>query len=172
MDLSDLVQRVVARLAQMAVDAGCTVALETPGPVPGVWDRLRTEQVISNLLSNALKYGAGKPVDVAIAVDDRVARVSITDRGIGIAAEKHGLIFDRFERAAPKTQYGGFGLGLWISRRALEEMGGTIPRPKPRRRWRPLRDRPPARRGVNSGPGQGVLPSRMCLIVRSRPSGS
>ena len=125
-DLSALVDRVVARMTQVAADAGCPVTLDAPGPVHGVWDRMRTEQVITNLLSNAFKYGAGKPVEVYIAADDVAARVRVVDRGIGIPAHKQGVIFERYERAAPRNHYGGFGLGLWITRRTLEEMGGSI----------------------------------------------
>ena len=94
--------------------------------MPGVWDRVRTEQVITNLLSNAFKYGAGKPVNVLVSADDGAARVRVVDRGIGIPVHKQGVIFERYERAAPKNHYGGFGLGLWITRRTLQEMGGTI----------------------------------------------
>jgi len=57
---------------------------------------------------------------------DGVARVRVVDRGIGIPAHKQDVIFERYERAAPKNHYGGFGLGLWITRRTLQEMGGTI----------------------------------------------
>ncbi len=125
-DLTALVDRVVTRMTQVAVDAGCPVSFEAPGPVPGVWDRVRTEQVITNLLSNAFKYGAGKPVNVLVSADDSTARVRVVDRGIGIPVHKQGVIFERYERAAPKNHYGGFGLGLWITRRTLQEMGGTI----------------------------------------------
>ena len=125
-DLTALVDRVVTRMTQVAVDAGCPVTFEAPGPVPGVWDRVRTEQVITNLLSNAFKYGAGKPVNVLVNADDHSARVRVVDRGIGIPVHKQGVIFERYERAAPKNHYGGFGLGLWITRRTLQEMGGTI----------------------------------------------
>lgn len=125
-ELSSLVRRVIGRMNQVAVDAGCAVDLTAPEPVHGVWDRVRTEQVVGNLLSNAFKYGAGKPVQVAVAADEGAARVRISDQGIGIPTHKQALIFERFERAAPKNQYGGFGLGLWIARRALEEMGGAI----------------------------------------------
>lgn len=125
-ELSSLVRRVITRMNQVATDAGCAVDLVAPEQVHGVWDRVRTEQVVGNLLSNAFKYGAGKPVQVAVGADEELARVRVSDQGIGIPATKQALIFDRFERAAPSNQYGGFGLGLWIARRALEEMGGAI----------------------------------------------
>jgi len=125
-DLSALVHRVVTRMTQVAVDAGCPVTFEALGSVHGVWDRVRTEQVITNLLSNAFKYGAGKPVDVVVSGDDSAGRVRVIDRGIGIPLHKQEVIFERYERAAPKNHYGGFGLGLWITRRTLQEMGGTI----------------------------------------------
>jgi signal transduction histidine kinase len=125
-DLAALVDRVVTRMTQVAVDAGCPVTFEAPGPVPGVWDRVRMEQVITNLLSNSFKYGAGKPVDVMVTSDESAARVRVVDRGIGIPVHKQSVIFERYERAAPKNHYGGFGLGLWITRRTLQEMGGTI----------------------------------------------
>jgi PAS domain S-box-containing protein len=125
-ELASLVRRVIGRMNQVATDAGCAVSLSAPQPVHGMWDRVRTEQVVGNLLSNAFKYGAGKPVEVAVAADDGAARVRVCDQGIGIPPDKQAVIFERFERAAPKNQYGGFGLGLWIARRALDEMGGAI----------------------------------------------
>jgi signal transduction histidine kinase len=125
-DLSVLVRRVVGRMSRIASDAGCPVALDIPGPIEGVWDRERIEQMVSNLLSNAFKYGAGKPVDVEVAANETAARVRVVDRGIGIPADRQAVIFERFARAAPQNQYGGFGLGLWITRRTLQEMGGAI----------------------------------------------
>lgn len=94
-------------------------------PVTGLWDRMRIEQVITNLLSNALKYGAGNPVDVELTAGDDVC-VTVRDRGIGIAAEDQARIFDRFERAVSGPRFTGLGLGLWISRRLVEAHGGTI----------------------------------------------
>jgi signal transduction histidine kinase len=78
------------------------------------------------LLSNAIKYGQGRPVDVSIEGDARRARFSVTDQGIGIAATDHGRIFERFERAVSGRNYGGLGLGLWICRQIVEGMSGTI----------------------------------------------
>src|SRR5262249_46323551 len=66
LDLAALVEEVITRHAAAARSAGCTITLRAPGPVPGRWDRLRMEQVVGNLLSNALKYGAGKPVMVSV----------------------------------------------------------------------------------------------------------
>ena len=73
----------------------------------------------------------------------------VIDHGIGIPASKQTLIFERYERAAPKNRYGGFGLGLWITRQALEAMGGAIrveSTPGVETTFTvelPLRDRPP-----------------------------
>jgi PAS domain S-box-containing protein len=125
-DLSALVRRVASRMSRVANDAGCSVALDIPGPVEGIWDRERVEQMVSNLLSNAFKYGAGKPVNVEVAANEATARLRVIDRGIGIAADRQTTIFERFGRAAPKNQYGGFGLGLWITRQTLQAMGGAI----------------------------------------------
>ncbi len=98
----------------------------TAGPLVGNWDRGGLEQLLSNLISNALKYGEGKPVDVIIESDAHFARVVVKDRGIGISAEDQARIFDRFERAGSVRHYGGFGLGLWISRRVVQALGGAI----------------------------------------------
>jgi signal transduction histidine kinase len=95
-------------------------------PAAGRWDRLRLEQVVTNLVSNALKYGEGEPIDVLVQGDGRTARLSVTDRGIGIAPEHHQRIFQRFERAVTEPRYPGFGLGLWITRQIVDELGGTL----------------------------------------------
>jgi signal transduction histidine kinase len=82
--------------------------------------------VVTNLLSNAVKYGRGNPIQLLTeTVEDRV-RLSVKDGGIGIAAEDLTRLFNRFERAVSERNYGGFGLGLWISRQIVEAMGGRI----------------------------------------------
>src|SRR5581483_4272199 len=90
------------------------------------WDPVRVEQVMANLLSNALKYGDGKPVDVDIALDGDCARIAVVDRGIGIPSDMVQRLFARFERLTPDHRRGGFGLGLWISRQIVTAFGGTI----------------------------------------------
>ncbi|AUX27115.1 uncharacterized protein SOCEGT47_076940 [Sorangium cellulosum] len=89
-------------------------------------DRSRVEQIITNLLSNAVKYGAGAPVDVRVEADAERVRFAVEDRGIGIAPSDQARIFERFQRAASVMHYGGFGLGLWIVRRIVDQHGGSI----------------------------------------------
>jgi signal transduction histidine kinase len=91
----------------------------------GSWDRSRLEQVITNLISNALKYGEGRPVAVRLVVEGD-AVLTVSDQGIGIASEDQTRIFDRFERAVSGQRFNGLGLGLWISRRIVEAHGGSI----------------------------------------------
>jgi len=110
-----------------AAGAGRSLTVETGSePIRGEWDRLRLEQVLSNLLSNALKYGAGKPVHVAVGRSEEVARLTVRDEGIGIAAEDAERIFGRFERAVSMREYGGLGLGLFIARQIAGAHGGEI----------------------------------------------
>lgn len=87
---------------------------------------MRIEQVLANLLSNAIKYGGGRPIEVGLRQVGRKVEISVTDHGIGISAEDQRRVFDRFERAVSLRHYGGFGLGLWITRQIVEGHGGTI----------------------------------------------
>jgi signal transduction histidine kinase len=96
------------------------------GTVVGHWDRLRIQTAISNLLSNAAKFGEGKPIDVTLASDGEVARVSVHDHGMGVPEEARERIFSKFERAVPREHYGGLGLGLWIAQQFAAAHGGTI----------------------------------------------
>jgi len=79
-----------------------------------------------NLLSNALKYGAGKPVQVRVESEGGWARLQVRDEGIGIAPEHLGRIFGKFERAVSERNYGGLGLGLYITRQVVEWLGGSV----------------------------------------------
>jgi len=125
-DLGALVAEVADRSAEELRRTRCELTLDTPAGVVGRWDRLRLDQVVTNLLTNALKYGAGTPVRLSITADEATARIAIEDHGIGIAPRDQARIFQRFERAVSDRHYGGFGLGLWITRRIVEAMGGTI----------------------------------------------
>ncbi len=125
-ELGSVVRDAVERLESDLSRAGCSVEVRANAPVIGQWDRSRLEQVMTNLLANALKFAPGKPIEIAVGAEGGLAHVEVIDRGIGIATARQGLIFDRFERAAPVAHYGGLGLGLYISRRIVEAHGGSI----------------------------------------------
>jgi signal transduction histidine kinase len=125
-DLCGLVQEVVTRFELPSQQAQSPILLHTPCPTPGTWDRLRLEQVVTNLLSNALKYGAGKPVHLCVEADAEHARLVVRDEGIGISPESLPRLFGRFERAVSERHYGGLGLGLYITRQIVEALGGTV----------------------------------------------
>jgi PAS domain S-box-containing protein len=126
LDLTEVLDEIVERLGPEAHAAGCELIIEARGPVIGRWDRLRLEQVLSNLVSNAIKYGAGKPVELRLVADEQMVRLSVTDHGIGIQADAIQRIFGRFERAVSPRNYGGLGLGLFIALQLAEAHGGTI----------------------------------------------
>ncbi len=125
-DLASATREVIDRLASTAKRAGCELRLEAPSSVPGRWDLLRVEQVLTNLLSNALKYGAGRPVHVVVERRDDRAHIEVRDHGIGIPPEIAGKIFERFGRAGSISHYGGLGLGLYLARQVIEAHDGTI----------------------------------------------
>ncbi|WP_442929769.1 sensor histidine kinase [Myxococcus sp. NMCA1] len=125
MDLAAVARDVTGHLRGQMGRAGCVFELVAPTPVLGRWDRLRMEQVMINLLTNAMKYGAGEPVRMEVSRVGEGARIRIQDHGVGIPLEAQPRIFDRFERAASRN-YGGLGLGLFITRRLVEAHGGTI----------------------------------------------
>lgn len=126
LDLSTVVSSIAEQFQSQAQRTGSSLTVVAPYPVVGQWDRARLEQVIVNLISNALKYGAGKPVSVEVLQQGDVGTVIVRDAGIGIGREDLGRIFNRFERAVSERHYGGFGLGLWIVREIVQSMGGTI----------------------------------------------
>ena len=124
-DLVALTRDLLQRHDEMRARAGCVIVLRTEAPaVTGFWDRGHLEQVITNLLTNALKYGAGRPVTIEIGAGDPV-RLGVADEGIGIHAEDQARIFERFERVAARS-FGGLGLGLWIVREIVAAHGGSV----------------------------------------------
>ena len=123
-DLTALVNDVIERFAQSA--EGCVIQGPNTDPIVGVWDAARLDQVFTNLVGNAVKYGEGSPIEVRLADTGSEVVVSVLDRGAGIAAEDQARIFERFERLVSHRHYGGFGLGLWIVRQLVEAHGGRI----------------------------------------------
>jgi signal transduction histidine kinase len=125
-DLALLAEEVAARFADELRRAGSTLERHIEGPVLGSWDRMRVEQVLNNLLSNAIKYGEGKPISLRVERVPGAARITVEDHGIGITEADQHRIFERFERAVSPTHFGGFGLGLWITKEVVEAHGGRI----------------------------------------------
>ncbi|MBC7602257.1 MAG: hybrid sensor histidine kinase/response regulator [Ramlibacter sp.] len=125
-DLAVTVQRVVEAYADQSASVGCPIQLTSPPSVPGVWDEFRIEQVIANLLTNAMRYGGGKPVHVTVEATGQEATVVVRDQGIGIAPQDQARIFEQFERAVGKQLAPGLGLGLYITRQIVDAHGGRI----------------------------------------------
>lgn len=125
-DLAALVARVVDAFGEQAAASNSPLTLQAPPQLPVRCDEFRIEQVLSNLLTNAFRYGGGKPVQVRLAQDGDCAVLAVTDHGMGIAPEHHQRIFEQFERAEGAQQAPGLGLGLFIARQIVRAHGGRI----------------------------------------------
>lgn len=125
-ELMDLLKRVVSDLALQATGYGSTLKLHPHPPVAGRWDEFRIEQVIINLLTNAMRYGGGQPVDIVVECSHQEVRIDVVDAGMGITAEDQKRIFEPFERGSGSGEVKGLGLGLAISRHLAEAHGGRL----------------------------------------------
>jgi two-component system OmpR family sensor kinase len=126
-DLSELVRETVETFSDAARYSGCNIGIEVPATLPGAWDRLALEQILDNLISNAIKYAPARPVIVSAENLGSLVRLSVRDYGPGISAGDRARIFERFERAAgPNERRSGFGVGLWVVGQLVAAMEGTI----------------------------------------------
>ncbi|MFJ2357001.1 ATP-binding protein [Pseudomonas fluorescens] len=125
-DLSQLVANLLQNFAQQMEAAETEVSFTAPEPVVGHWDEFRIEQVVSNLLTNALRYGGRSPIQVRVYREGDEARIEVQDHGIGISEENQKRIFQQFERVSAKTVVAGLGLGLFISEQIVAAHGGSI----------------------------------------------
>ncbi|MFL1514320.1 hybrid sensor histidine kinase/response regulator [Pseudomonas prosekii] len=125
-DLVKLVDNLLQNFAPQVDAAESSVVFTAEGAVEGHWDEFRIEQVISNLLTNALRYGGKGQIDVRVYCHGSEARVEVQDRGIGISEENQKRIFLQFERVSAKTVVAGLGLGLFISEQIVAAHGGSI----------------------------------------------
>lgn len=125
-DLGDLVREVVETFEEEAARRGVEVRVEAEEGVRGLWDNHRLRQVFENLVSNAIRFGAGRPVDVRVERRGDVARVTVRDRGIGIEPGQLEAIFQRYARAVSFREYGGLGLGLFLTRKLVQAHGGAV----------------------------------------------
>jgi two-component system OmpR family sensor kinase len=125
-DLREVVREVLDRFALEIQRRRVTLKVNAPDPAPGIWDAARIDQVIENLISNALQYGAGRPIEVSVRVEASQAVVVVRDHGIGIPEDKQSKIFGPFAPVLADTHHAGLGLGLWIARQIVQANGGRI----------------------------------------------
>lgn len=126
LDLAAVARTVAERLAERLARAQCTLTLQAGKCIVVRSDRARLEQVLTHLLDNAMKFGAGKPIEVAAEADGATARLVVKDHGIGLALDHLPRIFRPFEHVASVVQYGGLGLGLFIVHEIVTALGGQI----------------------------------------------
>jgi signal transduction histidine kinase len=125
-DLAELIREVAERFAPELARSENRLDVTATGPIVGKWDRSRLDQVVTNLLTNALKFGEGKPIEIEAAVVGDRARIVVRDHGRGIPPDRIDRIFDAYERAVPTASFGGLGLGLFIARSLVDMHGGTL----------------------------------------------
>jgi PAS domain S-box-containing protein len=125
-DLAGIVREVSRRYREDSEKARCPLHIHADSSVIGEWDPEQIERIVINLLTNAMKFGAGKPIDISVTLRDGGACLQVKDAGIGIAEEDQGKLFKRSERIAPLMHFGGLGLGLYITKEIVNAHGGTI----------------------------------------------
>jgi PAS domain S-box-containing protein len=126
LDLSQMVKSVVQHFCADPSEATPPVEIVADDHVVGNWDAFRIEQVVINLLTNAIKYGDGKPINISISSSNNHAELVIQDHGMGIAKQDQKRIFERFERAVSSRNFAGLGLGLFITKQIVSSHGGSI----------------------------------------------
>jgi signal transduction histidine kinase len=125
-DLAELIAETVDRMQPQAAVVGCRIDVFATTEVKGNWDRFRVEQIVTNLLSNAIRYCPGLPIEVTVSREGEIAKVSVRDYGPGIALDNQGRIFERFERGASGGSASGMGIGLYICREIATAHGGSV----------------------------------------------
>ena len=125
-DLSKLVADQVENFAAQATARDAHIDFSVEATLVGVWDEFRIEQVVANLLTNALRYGMGKPIQVRTFAQHDMACVEVRDQGIGISAQDQQRIFQQFERVASAPGSAGLGLGLYIAEQIVLAHGGSL----------------------------------------------
>lgn len=125
-NVADMIHEVVKHYEKPLEQALPEIDVEADPKVEGFMDKIRIEQVLINLLTNAGKYASGKPVCIRLSQKKGMARLLVIDQGPGIQPEDQLRIFDRFERVKTKAIVGGLGLGLHISKQIIEAHGGKL----------------------------------------------
>lgn len=125
-NLAEVVRQSALQLKDQLSEAGCEIFLDVPEEMIGHWDPARIEQVVTNLLSNSIKYAPGKPIHIRLSLQGENAFLTVEDRGPGIPPENQEKIFERFERSATANSVPGLGLGLFIVKEIVKVHRGTV----------------------------------------------
>jgi PAS domain S-box-containing protein len=125
-DLGEMVLEVRDRFKLTSEASAIELNVEVSDRLIGYWDRFRLEQVIVNLLTNAIRYGLGKPVQLSVLLENSKAVILVKDSGMGISLENQARIFGRYERAVSENEVSGLGLGLYISYEIVKAHRGVI----------------------------------------------
>jgi PAS domain S-box-containing protein len=124
-DLGDLLRDVSGRFEDALERSGRRLALDAASVV-GNWDRSRLDQIVTNLVGNAVKYGGDAAIALSLDARDGWAMLRVHDDGPGIPVEEIDLVFERFVQGSGAKNSGGLGLGLYITRKIVEAHGGRI----------------------------------------------
>ncbi len=126
-DLTFITNEIVQRFRHSIKQSETTTLIfNITEPVIGYWDGFRIDQVITNLISNAIKFGAGKPIKIHISIHEQTAVLKVTDHGIGVSKENFKKIFKQYQRGVSSKQYSGLGLGLFIAQSIVNAHEGKI----------------------------------------------
>jgi signal transduction histidine kinase len=125
-DLAEVVREVVDRFSEKIKRESYEITVHAKDSIKGTWDKVRIEQVITNLITNAIKYGDNKPISVTVTKDHSTATIRVVDEGIGIHPDKVSNVFGRFQRAIASNNYQGLGVGLYITHQIVIAHGGKI----------------------------------------------
>lgn len=126
LDLVETVRNVLEDFSQKLEKEHYEVVFHAEKHIIGRWDKVRIEQAISNLISNAIKYGRKKPIEITVVKRDGVGRVIMKDHGIGIPTNELKRIFALFQRAVSPNDYKGLGVGLYITNQIIKAHGGKL----------------------------------------------
>jgi len=126
LDVAAHVRAIAAGYVAMAGHGGSELRIITPQSLTAFIDPMAVEQILENLVSNAIKFGSGQPIDITLAHEAGAMRLTIRDRGPGISPDDQTRIFAPFEKVMARADGGGFGVGLWVVGRLVAEMGGRI----------------------------------------------
>lgn len=126
MNLNDTITGIIDQLNEQLVSAHCEIHFELKSTMIRNWDQARIEQIFINLISNSIKYAPGSKISIGVSADSRTTTIEYKDYGPGIPKEKQSLVFERFERAGAPLSISGLGLGLFICKKIVEALNGTI----------------------------------------------